>query len=68
MLRAAPQLKAPGPGAEAALKGIDCRISMIGELNDYFRCVHIEGEQMSNAIHEHENTREELLAEQLNED
>ena len=65
MLRATPQLHAPGPGAETAKNGIEARMSMIGELNNYFRYIHIEGEGAIEAIKEYENTHEELLAEQL---
>lgn len=65
MLRASPQLLAPGPGGETAKNGIEARMVMIGELNNYFRYIHIEGESSEAALREHENAHEELLQEQL---
>jgi hypothetical protein len=67
MLRASPQLMAPGAGAETAAKGIEARMTMIGELNNYFRYIHIEGASAAAAMEEHESAHEELLAEQLQE-
>jgi hypothetical protein len=67
MLRASPQLMAPGAGAETAKAGIEARMTMIGELNNYFRYIHIEGASAKAALTEHENTHEELLQEQLGE-
>lgn len=65
MLRSSPMLHGDGPGAVSARMGIEARISMIGELNNYFRYIHIEGEGAKAALLDHENTHEELLAEQL---
>lgn len=65
MLKASPQLHAPGAGAEAAMKGIEARMTMIGELNNFFRYIHIEGASAESAMHEHESAHEELLQEQL---
>lgn len=65
MLKGAPQLHAPGPGAETALNGINARMAMISELNNYFRYLHIEGASAKAALSEHENAHDELLKEQL---
>lgn len=66
-LLAAPGLKAPGEGPAVAKAGIQARIDMIGELTNFFRWTHMEAEQAKHALSEHENTRSELLAEQLEE-
>lgn len=65
MLRASPMLHAPGPGSETARAGVEARMSMIGELNNYFRYIHIEGESAEVALREHEQAHDELLQEQL---
>ena len=67
-LLASPQLFAPGPGAQAAKKSIKVRLSMIGEFANYCRYIHQQAESSRAALADHENTREELLAEQLEED
>lgn len=67
MLLAAPGLKAPGEGPAVAKAGIEARIDMIGELYNWCRWTHLEGEQARGALEEHEQTRQELLAEQLEE-
>lgn len=67
MLRASPQLMVPGVGGETARAGIEARMIMIGELNNYFRYIHIEGASAEHALHEHESAHEELLQEQLEE-
>jgi hypothetical protein len=40
---------------------------MIGELYNWCRYVHIEAEGSRKALNDHEETRQELLAEQLEE-
>lgn len=65
MMLGSPQLHAPGPGGKTARAGIKARMSMIGELNSFFRYIHIEGESAAEALREHENTHQELLEEQL---
>jgi hypothetical protein len=66
-LLASPQLFAPGPGATAAKKSIKARLRMIGEFANYCRYIHQEGESSRAALADHEETRGELLAEQLEE-
>jgi hypothetical protein len=65
MLLAAPGLKAPGDGPKVARAGIQARIDMIGELYNYCRWTHLEASGARRAIEEHEETRAELLKEQL---
>ena len=65
MLRASPQLMVPGAGGETAKAGIEARMTMIGELNNYFRYIAIEAESAEAALLEHEQTHEEMLIEQL---
>jgi len=67
MLLAAPSLKAPGDGAKVAKAGIQARVDMIGELYNWCRWTHMEAESARNALAEHEETRVELLKEQLEE-
>ena len=67
-LLASPALKAPGEQGAMAKAGIEARISMIGELANFFRWTHMEAESARKALDEHEETRQELLAEQLQED
>ena len=67
MLLASPGLKAPGEGATVAKAGIQARIDMIGELYNWCRWTHMEADSMRGALEEHEQTRQELLAEQLEE-
>ena len=67
MLLASPGLKAPGDGPIIARAGIESRINMIGELYNWCRYVHIEAEGSRKALNDHEETRQELLAEQLEE-
>lgn len=65
MLLASPGLKAPGEGAAVARAGIQSRIDMIGELYNWCRWTHMEANQARKALEEHEETRAELLKEQL---
>lgn len=65
MLLASPGLKAPGDGPKVARAGIQARIDMIGELYNYCRYVHLEGDSARAALEEHEETRGELLQQQL---
>lgn len=65
MLLASPGLKAPGEGAIVAKAGIQSRMEMIGELYNWCRWTHMEGNQSRKALEEHEETRVELLKEQL---
>lgn len=67
MLLAAPGLKAPGEGPAVARAGIEARINMIGELYNWCRYTHLEAEGSLKALHDHEEARQELLAEQLEE-
>ena len=67
-LLAAPALKAAGEQAKMAREGIEARIDMIGELTNFFRWTHMEAETAKQALEEHQDTRAELLAEQLEED
>ena len=67
MLLASPGLKAPGDGPTVARAGIQARMEMIGELYNWCRLTHLEGENARGALEEHEQTRQELLAEQLEE-
>jgi hypothetical protein len=67
MLLASPGLKAPGEGPAVAKAGIQARIDMIGELYNWCRWTHMEAESARGALNEHEETRQELLAEQLEE-
>jgi hypothetical protein len=67
MLRGSPQLHGDGPGATIVRAGIEARMIMIGELNNYFRYLHIEGESAQAAMSDHESAHEELLQEQLEE-
>jgi hypothetical protein len=66
-LRAAPQLLGDLPGATAAKAGVDARMLMIGEFANWCRYTHQEGESAKAALVEHRGTRNELLAEQLEE-
>jgi len=65
MLLASPGLKAPGEGAQVAKAGIQSRLEMIGELYNWCRWTHMEANQARKALEEHEETRAELLKEQL---
>lgn len=67
MLLASPGLKAPGEGPITARAGIQARIDMIGELYNWCRWTHMQADSARAALREHESTREELLAEQLEE-
>jgi hypothetical protein len=67
MLLASPGLKAPGEGAAVAKAGIQARIDMIGELYNWCRWTHLEAESAEKGLAEYEETREELLREQLEE-
>lgn len=64
-LLASPALKAPGEAGAVAKAGIEARISMIGELTNFFRWTHMEAESARGALESHEQAREEILAEQL---
>lgn len=66
-LLASPALKAPGEQGAMAKAGIQARIDMIGELANFFRWTHMEAESARGALEDHEETRQELLAEQLGE-
>lgn len=66
-LLASPQLLAPGPGAEAAKKSFEVRMAMIGEFANWCRYIHMEGESAKEALNEHDDTMQQLLAEQLEE-
>lgn len=74
LLKASPNLKGVKAGTPQAdqvaliLEGIDCRLDMIGEFATFIRLTKIEGEGAKEALVEHELTREQLLAEQLEED
>jgi hypothetical protein len=64
-LLAAPGLKAPGDGPAVARAGVMARIDMIGELTNFFRWTHQEAAQSKAALEDHEETRQQILAEQL---
>ena len=68
MLLASPALKAPNNQAEIARAGIQSRIDMIGELYNWCRYTHIEGDGAQKALTDSEEARSELLQEQLAED
>lgn len=65
MLLASPGLKAPGDGPKVARAGIQARIDMIGELYNWCRWTHMQADGARKALDDHEQTRQELLAEQL---
>jgi len=64
-LLGAPQLLGSAPGAEAAKAGIMLRVAMIGEFANWCRYTHMEGESAKEAMSEFEDTRDDILAEQL---
>lgn len=66
-LLAAPGLKAPGEGPAVAKAGVLARIDMIGELWNFFRWTHLQAAQAEKDLAAHEETRGELLAQQLEE-
>ena len=68
MLLGSPQLHGSGPGADTARVGIKARIAMIGELYNFFRYIHIEGDSARAAMADYEECHDELLQEQLAED
>lgn len=65
MLLASPELKIANEGAKAARAGIQSRIDMIGELYNWCRWTHMQADQARKALEENEETRAELLKEQL---
>jgi hypothetical protein len=58
-------LASPNAQSEEVQGQFKRRQAMIGELYNYLHYVHVEGDQARTGMAEYENTREELLAEQL---